>query len=429
MKTIISSLLFLCLSSSIFAQDYLMLVPYRKGELWGYADRTGKIIIPCQFQKAKCFEKNGLAIVETEKGNTLIDSKGKQLFAGLPITLIESNNDIYTTIGNNDEGKIVWGYMDKMGNKIGEEYESVSKFYEGLARVQKNGKYGFINQQGVLVIACKYNFAFDFSEGLACVQKSKRYGAIDKTGKIIIPFHYTRLFPFKNGFAQIGGKLKITSWEEPSDDDTFSVGATISVMDTPDLKFIDKKNNLYQMGDYSKIPVELQNQLYPDGMARNFITSPQTVYYQNAKNEYIVKGKYYYGEFFNEGLAAVTIKNGTENLCGFIDKTGKEVVKPQYEDVKDFYNGFACVQKNGLWGFIDKTGKLVIPCQFSDYGYFIHGAAWVEKNGKNALIDTNGKFLIEPTLGYGNRFHQETLGLIQVNEGFIDMKGRKYWED
>jgi hypothetical protein len=63
---------------------------------------------------------------------------------------------------------------------------------------------------------------------------------------------------------------------------------------------------------------------------------------------------------FNEGLAAVCVGE----QWGFIDKTGKIIVEPQYDDVGDFSEGLACVIKNDKLGFIDRTGKVVIPLQF-----------------------------------------------------------------
>jgi hypothetical protein len=44
---------------------------------------------------------------------------------------------------------------------------------------------------------------------------------------------------------------------------------------------------------------------------------------------------------------------------GFIDKTGKIVVNPQFDEVSGFSEGLSGVKLSGKWGFIDKTGKYV----------------------------------------------------------------------
>ena len=45
---------------------------------------------------------------------------------------------------------------------------------------------------------------------------------------------------------------------------------------------------------------------------------------------------------------------------GFIDKTGKIVIKPQFDKAYPFHDGLALVIINNKHGFIDKKGKLVI---------------------------------------------------------------------
>src|SRR5882724_8349970 len=55
-----------------------------------------------------------------------------------------------------------------------------------------------------------------------------------------------------------------------------------------------------------------------------------------------------------------------EGKFGYIDKTGKLVLKPQYAGGSRFSEGLAAVQlvKAGKVGFIDETGGIVIPVQY-----------------------------------------------------------------
>ena len=42
---------------------------------------------------------------------------------------------------------------------------------EGMSRVKdSNGKWGYLDQTGKLVIPCKWKFAYDFHEGMAVVE-------------------------------------------------------------------------------------------------------------------------------------------------------------------------------------------------------------------------------------------------------------------
>lgn len=62
----------------------------------------------------------------------------------------------------------------------------VSCPYEGLLRVSKDGKYGFINTKLQWVIPLQYDDAWHFHEGLAGVKKDGKWGFIDRTGKMVI---------------------------------------------------------------------------------------------------------------------------------------------------------------------------------------------------------------------------------------------------
>ena len=109
---------------------------------------------------------------------------------------------------------------------------------------------------------------------------------------------------------------------------------------------------------------------------------------------------------------------------GFIDKNGKVVIEPQFDDAGDFSEGFAQVKKDGKYGFIDKSGKVVIEPQFDNVEYFIEGFAQVEKDGKYGFIDKNGK-VIEPQFDEVGSFSE---GFVCVEKdgkwGFIDKNGK-----
>ena len=72
----------------------------------------------------------------------------------------------------------------------GYSLDSEIGFREGLAVVELNGKYGYINKLGKFVISPKYKYAGDFKDGLVFVsaKDEKRYFRyfIDKSGKVII---------------------------------------------------------------------------------------------------------------------------------------------------------------------------------------------------------------------------------------------------
>ncbi|NUN10758.1 MAG: WG repeat-containing protein [Ignavibacteriaceae bacterium] len=133
-----------------------------------------------------------------------------------------------------------------------------------------------------------------------------------------------------------------------------------------------------------------------------------------------------YHSKFREGRAACS----REFSYGYVDKTGKFVIEPVYDEVRDFSDGLAAVKKEGKWGFIDKDGKTVVPFQFSNEpkSFSDNRAFVLGTNNTWGIIDKEGKLLIEPkykqvfpfSSGYAvvsimdNKF-KETFYIIDVN--------------
>lgn len=76
-------------------------------------------------------------------------------------------------------------------------------FHDGLARVWRDGKFGFINEQGEYVVTPQYNWAEEFSEGYAVVRLNGLYGYIDTTGAVVIKPQYTYAESFTNQMAVV----------------------------------------------------------------------------------------------------------------------------------------------------------------------------------------------------------------------------------
>lgn len=103
----------------------------------------------------------------------------------------------------------VLGYMDPTGKTVidleGQGYTAAWPFNEGLAVVRaSNGKIGFIDRTGALVIPCIYDESHVvFCDGLCSVQQDGKWGYIDKTGATVIPCVYDEAYGAGSGLAAV----------------------------------------------------------------------------------------------------------------------------------------------------------------------------------------------------------------------------------
>ena len=79
-----------------------------------------------------------------------------------------------------------FGYIDKSGELvIPAKYNRAWKFSEGLGKVLLNNKFGFIDKDGSFVIMPQFDMAWDFIDVLAQVKIDGKFGFIDKTGILV----------------------------------------------------------------------------------------------------------------------------------------------------------------------------------------------------------------------------------------------------
>ena len=130
---------------------------------------------------------------------------------------------------------------------------------------------------------------------------------------------------------------------------------------------------------------------------------------------------------FHGGLAKVR----NENLWGFIDTTGKEIVPCKYESVENVSSGLAIVKANRLYGAINSKGGEVIPCKYNELTDFRNGfAAFALTNAegfaKHGIIDSTGKIIIPCQYDEISHYHfSEGFAVVKLDKkyGLINRKG------
>lgn len=62
------------------------------------------------------------------------------------------------------------------------------------------------------LIEAQYEDAGQFNEGLAAVKKDGKWGYIDETGEMVIPFQYDKAYLFREGLALVGKREQRDVW-------------------------------------------------------------------------------------------------------------------------------------------------------------------------------------------------------------------------
>ena len=100
-----------------------------------------------------------------------------------------------------------WGYIDEQGKTIVEiKYDWLFPIRDSLVFVEINEKWGVINLKGEIITDdFKYDSIRQFSEGLAFVKQNDEWGVIDKQGRVVLAFQYDDVGHngFKDGKAEV----------------------------------------------------------------------------------------------------------------------------------------------------------------------------------------------------------------------------------
>jgi hypothetical protein len=339
------------------------------------------------------------------------------------------------------------GYIDRTGNLVLEpKYDGASYFSEGLARVSfgrdtiftEGFSQGFIAETGEVVIRGNWDVVSHFSEGLAAVgydqakQEFKignrtyyssashpwyRWGFIDKNGKIVIDTKFTSVSEFRDGISV----------------------AAIPVMSEWKYGFIDST------GKWVIEPKFEHASQFSEGLARVFIGGKYGFIDRNGT--IVIKPRFTSALDFSEGLACIQIGGDVTKPVGislikkggrhaFIEKSGREVIEMRGANCRSFSEGLARFEKYGVYGegFIDRTGRVVIPPNgMGGQSDFSEGLKFVIRaEGKLGFIDRTGTLVIDSPFGKMDDFYR---GLAEVCEsydfgakcGYIDKTGKVVW--
>ena len=199
----------------------------------------------------------------------------------------------------------------------------------------EKGRYGFMTEDGTVVIKYKYDEATPFKDGIAKIGKDGKYSLINEDGEIITKRKYTYIGEFYNGVCPVaeGGNTKkgvmLTTGGLIGNKASSNTGEKWGLIDKTGKEIL--KTDYEAMGDLNK------------------------------KLIYVLKGKKF----------------------GFIDSAGNIIVKPTYNFIGSFNNQGICwvniggkydkknnMVSKGKFGLINENGREIIPAKYEDVGNF-----------------------------------------------------------
>lgn len=327
-----------------------------------------------------------------------------------------------------------WGLINKNGQEITPlKYDDINLFNKDvLAEVKLNNKYGVINKEGKEIIPIIYNEINLLGEGIIKVKLNEKWGLINKAG-VKTPLKYDRLYSLVYGMIvyEINNKYGFlnTNFKEvtPPKYDYIGDRAGVSFWGDYAMVSLNNKYGIINKAGIQILPLKYDFTYISNNVIYGLLNKKLWIF--DKKGNAIKQLNYdfediNFPEFYNESGLAKVSKN---KKYGFINKTGKEVILCQYEDVSLFSEGLATANLGDKYGIIDTKGKVVIPFKFDDFSYqFQEGLIGVFINGKWGFMDKTGKIVIKRKYDYVNVF-KNGYSIVKLGNkcGIIDTTGKE----
>lgn len=264
--------------------------------------------------------------------------------------------------------------------------EEATTFLGNYAMVKKDGLYGYILNTGGFLILPAYKDANAFLGTSTAVNDGTEWYMINTAGyKIARPSEAVEDLSFKsNEKIRVAkeGKYGYTdssfSMKErlPYDYASNFKNGIAAVKKDGKWALIDINEKAITKFAYEDIKLDEYETCINNGIV--FAKENGKYYMLDDKGSKICKeGFDDVYPFMGAEPAAVCI----DKKWGFVDSSGKIVIKPQYTEAKSFSNGLAPVSTNGMWGYINSDNVYRIESKFTDcLPFSTNGIAAVKEN-------------------------------------------------
>ena len=342
--------------------------------------------------------------------------------------------------------KAVYGKLTQL---VLPQYEDAKSFNEGRAAVKQNGKWGYIDQTGTLVVPCEYDFAGYFSGGVSvvakleatppCMSMLERDVMERSLDNALAIFSYDTLDMYTFYLLKADGTTVPLYYYGPVDydDDGNEIPA---VPGREDLLWIDGEVPAEELETrcrywgysggvvWAKYAYDLEGNLIwpedkPDGYEQlgvavdgyipivrsSMFLNPWTTddgqdfcymdpqgksLHRSARSTFAPNQDIYP---FNPMFQAWEYDEADDGL-GFETESGEVLIPAQYASARLMDGGtflsdnrIVLKDKNGKYGAYDQTGKLIVPFEYEFLSGYSEGFTAAKKDGHFVFLDVDGK--------------------------------------
>lgn len=309
----------------------------------------------------------------------------------------------YVFMMKNADGK--WGFANLKGEVvIAPQYDNCNPFSEnGLAIVVVDKAFKVINLKGeaISVEVPKYTDAASkkFNDGLFAIKAGDKCGYLNTSGKLAIPLKYDAATDFDGGYAVVKSGTKFIVIDTKGTEAPVNESGLLEVKHFSEgfapARTADKLFGFVNTKGELAIKSQFKSVGYFSGGYAWAKTMDDKVGFINTKGEWVLQPTFTSASDFDPASKVARVKEIDKWL--YVDATGKKIYVNDTEHWGDFSGGLADGTQLGKDGFYNTKGEWVIKPQFEGVRDFKNGYAAAKLNGMWGIIDTTGKWVVQPT--------------------------------
>lgn len=320
-------------------------------------------------------------------------------------------------------GSKLWKYADLNGEIVIDcDYPKTYPFSKDGFAVEyfpKKNLYVIINTRGEEIPAEIQHFylkdvygygAKGYFDGLIAVMIEDKWGYMDTCGKVAVPLKYDYITEFGNGYGigRLGEQYFVidrSGNETPVKEQTITDVKQFTCNLAPFRIERGEWGYLNTSGEAAILPQYSAVGYFTDGIA--WVRTVNHLFgLIDEKGEWVVKPEYDEMKQFDSESGMARAKRGETR--GYVNKQGEFFTFTISDITDDFHEGMARGRKDGLFGFFNSKGEWVIEPQFEGVRDFKNGYAGAKSGDLWGIIDKMGNWIVKPAF----------LGLTDVS--FID---------